>query len=176
MESVLIKTYPLCSYATRSSIPIANWDIYKEFFSKEGTNNRGAVMIHNFYIIKKNGICIFHEDYRRSGDRKDAGEDPQSVAGLLTAVSIFSKDVIRERVRTIATEHYKFFLDSDKEYMFAFLADDSHGNVDLQETLNAVKNYFYKKFPEVSTKHSSGDMNRFDALSGPVDSILKAIQ
>ena len=69
-------------------------------------------MIHNFYIVKKNGICVFHKKFG------SLEEEPQSITGFLTAISMFSNAIIGEDIKILATNKFKFIFKTDDKFTF----------------------------------------------------------
>ncbi|MHA1321908.1 MAG: hypothetical protein ACTSRL_03860 [Candidatus Helarchaeota archaeon] len=115
-------------------------------------------MIHNLYIIKSNGICVFHKKFG------SLDEDPQSVSGFLTAVSMFSKAIIGEEIKVLATDNYKFIFHVDSRFIFVSFIDKSDHPADAQKRLKAIKNLFYRKFPEAEKVCESGNLTLFETF------------
>ncbi len=102
-------------------------------------------MIHNFYILKSNGICIFHEKYG------SLEEDPQAIAGFLTAVSMFAEAVVGEPIKNIETSNHKFIFYSDKGYLFVAFVDKSDPFHSVQNFLRRAEHHLYDIHPELTT-------------------------
>ena len=113
------------------------------FLVISNTAKRVIKMIHNFYIIKKNGICVFH---RKFGSLE---EEPQSIAGFLTAISMFSRATIGEDIKVLATNNFKFIFKADDRFTFISFVDKSDDHEDIQQVLENIKSNFYQKFPKV---------------------------
>ena len=127
-------------------------------------------MIHNCYIIKKNGICIFHKKYG------SLEEDPQSIAGFLTAISMFSKTIIGECIKILATNNFKFIFKPDDKFTFITFTDKSDREDKLQQVLENIKKRFYRKFPRVRKESKSGNLKIFERFNSDLDKIVNNFQ
>jgi hypothetical protein len=123
-------------------------------------------MIHNLYIIKPNGICIFHEKYG------SLEEDPQSVAGFLTAISMFSKAIIGEKINTLATKSFKFVFKTDGKFTFVTFNDIADKPDETFQLLDNVKKLFYNKFPKAENVCESGSLKPFEKLKCDLEDII----
>lgn len=124
-------------------------------------------MIHNLYIIKRNGICIFHKKYG------SLEEDPQSIAGLLTALSMFSNSIIGEEIKFIATNNFKFYFKADDKCIFVTFNDNADPNENIQQKLENVRNLFYQKFPKIEQQYKSGNIKCFENFEEDLENSIK---
>ena len=123
-------------------------------------------MIHNLYIIRSNGICIFHEKFG------SLEEDPQSIAGFLTAISMFSKSIIGEKIKMLATKNFKFVFKTDGKFTFVTFVDKSDNSDDTQRVLDNIKNRFYHKFPRAENDCKSGNLKVFENFKSDLTNII----
>jgi hypothetical protein len=123
-------------------------------------------MIHNLYIIKRNGICIFHKKYG------SLEEDPQSIAGLLTALSMFSNSIIGEEIKIIATNNFKFYFKADDKCIFVTFNDNADCNESIQQKLENVRSLFYQKFPKLEQQYKSGNIQCFENFEENLEKIM----
>lgn len=123
-------------------------------------------MIHNFYIIKKNGICIFHKKYG------SLEEEPQSIAGFLTAISMFSSATIGEDIKLLATNNFKFIFKTDDNFAFIGFTDKSDTDERLLGMLDNIKNSFYEKFPEAQKEIKNGNLSVYERFNPDLDNII----
>ncbi len=124
-------------------------------------------MFYNLYIIKPNGICIFHKRYG------SLDEDPQIVSNFLTAVSIFSKELFGNPTRIIMTESYKFTFKWNGSLSFAILSDTTESDQKIQVLLETVEMRFQQCFPEHEAQLMSGNLKHFKKFSQPLATIMK---
>ena len=124
-------------------------------------------MIHNLYIIKRNGICIFHKKYG------SLEEDPQSIAGLLTALSMFSNSVIGEEIKIIATSNFKFYFKADDKCIFVTFNDNEDSNENIQQKLETIRTLFYRKFPKIEQHYKSGNIQCFENFGADLENLIK---
>ncbi|MFX1297326.1 MAG: hypothetical protein ACFFD2_21035 [Promethearchaeota archaeon] len=127
-------------------------------------------MIHNFYIIKKNGICVFHKKFG------SLEEDPQSMAGFLTAISMFSEATVGENIKILETNNFKFTFNSDTKFTFITFTDNSDRHKNIQKLLDNIKNCFYKKFPKLKFLYKSGNLKPFKKFNGDLENIISKYQ
>ncbi len=123
-------------------------------------------MIHNFYIVKKNGICVFHKKFG------SLEEEPQSIAGFLTAISMFSNSIIGEDIKILATNSFKFIFKSDDKFTFITFADNTDGQEDIQVVLENIKNSFYQRFPDINNEYDRGRLNYYEAFNYELEKII----
>jgi len=127
-------------------------------------------VIHNFYIIKRNGICVFHKKF---GSLED---EPQSIAGFLTAISMFSKAVVGEDVNLLATKNFKFIFRTDDKFAFVTFVDKTDGQDRIQQVLDNVKKLFYQKFPDIKNESNSGNLKPFEHFNNVLEKIITEYQ
>ena len=137
---------------------------------KDNKDKEVMSMIHNFYIIKKNGICVFHKKFG------SLEEEPQSIAGFLTAISMFSKATVGEEVSLLATKNFKFIFKADDRFTFVTFVDDSDGQDNIQEVLSNIQNSFYQRFPNVTNTYESGNLKLFEHFNGALENIITNYQ
>ena len=123
-------------------------------------------MIHNLYIIKQNGICIFHEKFG------SLEEDPQSIAGFLTAMSMFSKSIIGEEIKTISTNRFKFVFKTDRKFLFVTFVDKNDKSSNTSQLLDNIKKMFYFRFPEAESDCKSGNLRPFEKFKFDLEDII----
>ena len=140
---------------------------YIYFFVKKNKSKLVVNMIHNLYIIKKNGICLFHKKYG------SLEEDPQSIAGLLTALSMFSNAVIGEEIKIIATNNFKFNSLADDKCIFVTFNDNSDRNEGIQQMLENIKDLFYQKFPQIEQQYKSGNLKCYENFGEDLGNLIK---
>jgi len=126
-------------------------------------------MIHNLYIIKRNGICIFHKKYG------SLEEDPQSIAGLLTALSMFSNSIIGEEIDIVATNNFKFYFKADDKCIFVSFNDIADSNEDIQQKLENIRKLFYQKFPKLEQQCKSGNISRYENFGEDLENIIPTV-
>lgn len=125
-------------------------------------------MIHNLYVVRKNGICIFHKKFG------SLEEDPQSMAGFLTAISMFSKATVGEDIRVIATDNFKFTFKGGDEFTFIAFADTSDDNSGMQDLLQNVEVRFRDLFPHAEDNGARGNLMNFKAFEFPLETLIDA--
>ncbi len=121
----------------------------------------------NFYVIQSNGICLYHEQYG------SLNEDPQAVSNVLTAVSLVSKEIVGESIKTIMTENHKFTFKRNGFLSFAFFTNSSESDLKIRHLLKEVEDSFHSCFPGLSNHLKCGNLNPFKKFSGPFANIIK---
>ena len=123
-------------------------------------------MIHNFYIIRKSGICLYHKKY---GSLK---EEPQSIAGFLTAISMFSNAIVGEKIRIISTDNFKFIFKTDDKLMLTVFTDKSDQNERLLEMMDIVKIRVFQRFPGIDKIIEKGNLLISERFDSDLDEIV----
>ena len=126
-------------------------------------------MIHNAYIIRSNGICLWHRKYG------SLEEDPQSITAFLTAISMFCKSVIGEQINTITTPNYKFVFKSSKDFSFVIFADNTDTDTYIETLLNLSEKSFHVQFPEAENVCKNGNMTHFEQFNSPITRAVDAV-
>jgi hypothetical protein len=103
-------------------------------------------MIYDLYVVsKKNGICIYHKGFGTTLVNSDL------VAGLLTAMFSFMKEVRGDDIRIMVSGTSKFVFKESPTMIFAGLVDAAHDEAITSGFLEDVKNAFAEhdmdKFP-----------------------------
>ncbi len=127
-------------------------------------------MIHNFYILKKNGICIYHKKFG------SLEEDPQSIGGFLTAISMFSKSIIGEQIKVLATANYKFVFRTDDKFTFVTFTDNQDNQSEIHRIMEIVRKNFYQNFPNLKSDYDHYNLKYFEIFDSTLTKILKDFQ
>ncbi len=125
-----------------------------------------------------NGVCVFNKPPKASTqdhDLESKGKDLQPSAALITAVFIFSREVIGEPIRTLETESFKFVFKSDEEFLFALWVDKLDSEQFCQSLLKVIRMSFYQNFPQAPIQCRTGNMNCFSSFNTPLTNILKVV-
>ncbi len=125
-------------------------------------------LIHNLYIIKQNGICIFHEKYG------SLEEDPQSIAGFLTAISMFSKSIIGEEIKSLSTNRFKFVFKTDGKFLFVTFVDKNDKSSNTRQLLDNIKKLFHIRFPKAEADCKSGNLSPFEKFKFDLEDIIRS--
>ncbi len=151
-------------------MPISAYIVYIRFFVVNSKSIWVILLLHNLYIIRQNGICIFHEKYG------SLEEDPQSIAGFLTAISMFSKSIIGEEVNSISTKRFKFIFKADGKFLFVTFVDKSDDVLHTQQILDEVQKIFHNRFPKAEEACKSGSLLPFERLKDDLSLLLPPIK
>lgn len=123
-------------------------------------------LIHNLYIIKPNGICIFHQKYG------SLEEDPQAIAGFLIAISMFSKATVGEEIKTLVTDNFKFVFKTDGKFVFVTFVDKTDNSNYTQQQLDEIKTLFYNNYPQAESVCQSGNLQIFEKFKFEIGDIV----
>lgn len=123
-------------------------------------------MIHNFYIIRESGICLYHKKYG------SLDEEPQSIAAFLTAVSMFSNEIVGEKVRIISTDNFKFIFKTDGKLMLTVFTDRSDQNERVLEMMDTVKIRVFQRFPGIDKVIEKGNLLISERFDSDLDEIV----
>lgn len=127
-------------------------------------------MIHNFYILKKNGICIYHKKFG------SLEEDPQSIGGFLTAISMFSQSIIGEQIKVLATANYKFVFRTDDKFTFVNFTDNQDNQGEIHRIMEIIRKNFYQNFPNLKSDYEHYNLKYFEIFDSTLNKILKNFQ
>ncbi len=106
----------------------------------------GGLVIFEFYLFRKSGEPVLALDSggRWSGERVN----PCLVSGLLSAVSMFVRDITKKTLRSIVVDDWRFILhcDDKDDLVFAVRVDDRESALDIEEKLLNVKRFLLEKY------------------------------
>jgi hypothetical protein len=123
-------------------------------------------MIYDLYVVsKKNGICVYHKGFGTTRVNSDL------VAGLLTAMFSFMKEVRGDDIRIMVSGTSKFVFNESPTLIFAALVDASHDESNTSRFLEDVRNVFVgydvEKFP-------NSTIDEDDPISDKISELLYA--
>jgi hypothetical protein len=123
-------------------------------------------MIYDLYVVsKRNGICIYHKGFGTARVNSDL------VAGLLTAMFSFMKEVRGDDIRVIMSGTSKFVFNESTKLIFAVLVDAAHDEGNTSRFLEGVRNLFVDYDVDESPNST---INEDDPISTRVSELLCA--
>ncbi|WXG46556.1 MAG: hypothetical protein WED05_07865 [Candidatus Atabeyarchaeum deiterrae] len=100
-------------------------------------------MIYDLYVISnQNGCCIYHQGFGTTLVNSDL------VAGLLTAMLSFMKEVRGDEMKVMISGNSKFVFNQSPGLIFVALVDLNPDEHDVSMFLEEVKKLFTEKYPE----------------------------
>ena len=101
-------------------------------------------MIYQFLLFRKTGELVLSMDFT------EQKIDPALVTGFISAVYVFSTEIVGHKVSTISTDMHQFLIDPISDGLLAaILVDREESIIDIKLRLRAIKNYFAINFPTI---------------------------
>jgi len=100
-------------------------------------------MIYDLYVIsKESGICSYHKGFGTTLVNSDL------VAGLLTAMFSFMKEVRGDDIKVMVSGTSRFVFNESSKSMFVALVDVNHDGNDVSRFLDGVRKLFAERYGE----------------------------
>ena len=121
-------------------------------------------MIHSLWIIKDN-ICIFYTDCECCEIDKDL------FSGLLSAMSVFSREMTKREIKTLILEDLKLVIENNNGLFFVLSAEKKDNNILLHKKLVRIQVHFFHEFHEILPIWV-GDTSVFSPFREKVEKVL----
>ena len=122
-------------------------------------------MLHNIWIAKDTGECLFHKKYG------SIGHDENLITSFLSAIEIFAQNV-DEGCDFLQTKNYKFIYATAKQTVIVVCTDCNDEDTAVREDLKRIQDEFYKRFTE-ELADWNGRVEHFSKMDDFVDKRLK---
>ncbi|MHA1754959.1 MAG: ADP-ribosylation factor-like protein [Candidatus Odinarchaeia archaeon] len=119
-------------------------------------------MIHNVYIIKKSGECLFSKSYGMKS------LDEGLISGFLSALQSFVSEVSGDAIKVIRTGNIKFIYGVGKDLIFVFSASEDEDEKQAQEKISKIKDEFIKRY-HTHLEDWDGNTSKFEEFYEFVD-------
>lgn len=121
-------------------------------------------MIHNIYILRRDGLCVLHRKY----GSLDADED--LVSGFLSALSSFGKNISGKEVESVIFSDKKFVSLPSEHLIFVSYCDTED---DVRNILTGIRDAFTNSYG--SLLWWNGDRDAFQEFLPKLDEIVSTI-
>jgi len=128
-------------------------------------------LIHNFYILKPNGISIFYKNFGSS--EQNLEQDPQNISNFLTAISLISKQMLGESIKTLMTTNFKFVFRWNEAISLAIFTDIYDDDLKIRSLLREAEESFFQYFPRADVQLKNGNVKQFESFGGPLTGIIE---
>nr|MDO8077225.1 hypothetical protein [Candidatus Freyarchaeota archaeon] len=118
-------------------------------------------MIHNIYILRRDGLCILHRKY----GSLEADED--LVSGFLSALTSFGKNISGKEVESVILGDKKFVSIPSEHLIFVSYCDTTD---EVKDVLTEIKDAFISSFG--SLLWWNGDRDTFKEFLPKLDEIV----
>ena len=108
--------------------------------------------IHNLFIFKKSGICIYGKNFTNAYKLED-----NLISAFFTAIRSFSKEVVGKKVKLIEMGNLKFVILIKGEYFYGYLSESNESLLILENITNKI----HDKFTEQINKHLVNSKNEY---------------
>ncbi|MFX1475008.1 MAG: hypothetical protein ACFFCO_06015 [Promethearchaeota archaeon] len=123
-------------------------------------------LIHQVYIISKNGPLLFERTFIKG--RTSA--DPDLSSGLITALYHFTKDTMEEMINSVTMEDVKLVFDESETIIFAATVDTRLPDRDAMAVMARVRDYWILHYGE--HKEGAVDRSRYTSFGMDVERII----
>jgi hypothetical protein len=128
----------------------------------------GENMLHNVYIFKENGICLFARKYG------SLDTDATLVSGFLSAISNFGQHMGTESLKRVDFGNYRVSLINTGENLITAGVIDKNDDLYVMETVLKRLTYDFKRYYD-TIKDSADGNALFEGYSEKADEILQLI-
>jgi hypothetical protein len=118
-------------------------------------------MIHNIYILQRDGLCVLHRKY----GSLEADED--LVSGFLSALSSFGKNISGKEVESVIFDDKKFVSITSENLIFVSYCDTKD---EVRNMLANIREDFIKSYG--SLQGWNGERGCFEGFLGKLDEIV----
>ena len=123
--------------------------------------------VHQFILMKKSGELLLSISPAKSHI------DPTLVASFISAISVFSKEMVGYDVDIIATKTHKLIIDDiGNNLMIVALIDDEESVIDVQNKIKVIKKYITSTFPSGNNITFNDLINKLPELKNKIKDIL----
>ncbi len=120
----------------------------QSFIPSEKRRTSRNTSIHNIFIFKSSGICIYGKNFTRQYNMED-----NLISAFFTALRSFTKEVVGEKIKTVEMGKVKFVIIKKHEYFYGFLSNNYENIVVLQEIANKI----HTKYLKYIKKHGNSE-------------------
>jgi hypothetical protein len=118
-------------------------------------------MIHNIYILQRDGMCVLHRKY----GSLEADED--LVSGFLSALTSFGKTISGKEVESVNFGDKKFVTVPSENLLFVSYCDRDD---EVKNTLVSIRDHFINSYG--SLQGWNGERSIFEDFLAKVDNIV----
>jgi len=122
-------------------------------------------MLHNIWIAKDTGECLYHKKYG------SIDHDENLITSFLSAIEIFAQNV-DEGCDHLQTKNYKFIYATSNQIVTVICTDCSDDDIGIRTDLKKIQEEFEKRFSE-ELKDWNGRVEHFSLMSDYIDKHLK---
>lgn len=123
------------------------------------------LMLHNLWIAKDTGECLFHRKYG------SIEQDENLITSFLSAIEIFAQN-IDNGCDFLQTSSYKFIYKTGEQTVTVACVDSEDDESIIRQELVKIEKEFYNRFSQ-NLKEWNGRVEGFADLSDYVDKHLK---
>ncbi len=113
-------------------------------------------MIHRLYHFHKSGLVLISIGF----GKKEMKVSPELVSGFLSALRMFSQDLLSDDVTTIETGNYQFVWDLSDPVLSVALADREDDDVSIMAVLKTLNALFLDRYQK-ELRHWTGEVAPF---------------
>ena len=122
-------------------------------------------MLHNIWIAKDTGECLYHRKYG------SIDHDENLITSFLSAIEIFAQN-IDKGCDYLQTTSYKFIYITGNQTVTVACIDSSDDEKTIRQNLEDIQNEFHNRFSE-SLADWNGRVEQFSIMEQYVDKHLK---
>lgn len=101
--------------------------------------------IHSLFILKRNGVCIYSQNFTEDYDL-----EPQLITPFFSAIFSFSQSLISRELEELEMSGLRFTFRVEDDFIFVILADSSVSILFLQSRLKMISDKFYEVFNKLT--------------------------
>ncbi len=139
--------------------------MYYEAFCAESFSIFLKSMLHNIWIAKDTGECLYHKKYG------SIDHDENLITSFLSAIEIFAQNVDKG-CDFLQTKNYKFIYATSNQLVTVICTDSNDEDTDIRVDLDKIQDEFQRRFSE-ELRDWNGRVEHFSIMSDYVDNHLK---
>lgn len=123
-------------------------------------------MIHQLYVISKNGPLLFEKTYIKGATTTD----PDLSSGLITALFHFTRDTHAEMIQKFEMEDLKLIFQESESLLFAATVDIKLPDKDAIDVIARIRDYWILHYGE--QEDPKIDRSKFEAFAVSAEQII----
>ncbi|MFX1381502.1 MAG: hypothetical protein ACFFBP_03590 [Promethearchaeota archaeon] len=97
--------------------------------------------IHNLFIFKKSGICLFGKNFTNAYKMED-----NLISAFFSAIRSFTQEVVGEKVKTVEMGGIKFTIINKDEYYYGILCNVSENLYIIEDIIEKIHQEYITQF------------------------------
>lgn len=124
-------------------------------------------MINSVYILKSDGIPLFSGCYN-----EDIDPNLDLVAGLLSAIFLFAREVGEGAINSVVLENKKYVYSQSEDLIFVICTSDKDDDANAKRVVEKIQTEFIKQYHDILEQELIVEKSIFSNFSITLDNLL----